>query len=133
LPAKGKTMSESSDIDRAVGVIEAQEAIEAMERRALHLSERIRLASRSNTPIHFREPIELKALRIGIRATREYVARHGGANPVLDGTLLTLLMDVADLFDDMNDMGPAQPVGAYTERMDLLAHRIDDIIGEEDE
>jgi hypothetical protein len=122
-----------TEIDRAVGVIEAQEAIEAMERRALHLSERIRSASRSNTPIHFREPIELKALRIGIRATREYVARHGGANPVLDGTLLALLMDIADLFEDMSDMGPGQTVGAYTQRMDLLVHRIDDAIGEEDE
>lgn len=111
-------MNDSEDIDGA---------IEALERRAAYLSDQM-----DRQPGHWRVGAELKAIRMGIKATREYADKRAG-RPQPDEPTLKLLVDVLDLLDDLAEARGGGLDHGYLTRIDAMSLRIEEAIGGEDE
>ncbi len=101
-------------------------AIEAMERRAAHLSKLVHPepGDQTHRNPHWRDEVELKALRLGIKATKEYAARVGAApaSGSLSDDVLKLLTDVADVLELVQESG-MQP--SLQTKVDALLERLD--------
>jgi hypothetical protein len=104
------------------GTEDVQGAIDAVERRVAHLATLVHPepGERPHRSAHWRDEVELKALRLGVKALRERLLRGPDGTGVVD-----LLTSTVELLGDLSELVDSRPnmrarIEAQIERIEAI-------------